>query len=320
MKGQGTAIALLSEQLDMRYLIESVKHYFPNADIYLKDVVNDTLPEDLDCIDIAICWQPPHGVLAQCRNIKLIQSIAAGIDHITADPNLPQKPLCRIIDSNMASGMAAYVCWAVTQHHRQIASILENSKQHEWIEPQVTPASQYTVGIAGLGMLGLHCAKALSAIGYQVKGWSRHDKDDLPPYIRHFTGKDNLASFLDGCNALVCLLPLTDETENFLSGKVFNLLEKNAHVINVGRGKHLVEEDLITALDAGQLGYATLDAFIQEPLPKEHPFWAHKKIQVTPHIATRTHMSVIAHQTFQNYELLCRAQKPETMVDVSLGY
>jgi glyoxylate/hydroxypyruvate reductase A len=164
------------------------------------------------------------------------------------------------------------------------------------------------------------CAEALAAIGYRVRGWSRSAKEALPAGVEGFHGAAQLDQFLSGCETLVCLLPLTGETHGFLNAALFAKLPRGAHLINVGRGDHLVEADLRPALDAGQLSAATLDAFSQEPLPPEHPFWGDSRILVTPHIATRTDSLVIARQTLDNLASVRQGRRAANQVDLARGY
>jgi glyoxylate/hydroxypyruvate reductase A len=307
-------IALLSDVLDLQYLLPAFRQQCPGIDLRLGA---DLGP--LEQIDAAVCWYPPHGVLARLPQLKLVQSLAAGIDHIVADPQLPrQVPLCRIVDPQMATGMKAYVAWAVIAQQRRMQGYVESAAAGRWHEETMTSPAGHRVGIAGLGTLGMACAEALAAIGYQVRGWSRTAKS--APGIATFHGADQLDDFLAGCDTLICLLPLTPATCGFLGAGLFARLPRGAHLINVGRGEHLVESDLLAALDAGQLGAATLDAFIEEPLPPGHPFWAHPGILITPHIATRTDVAVIAQQTLANLASLNRGQRPETAVDLQRGY
>jgi glyoxylate/hydroxypyruvate reductase A len=155
----------------------------------------------------------------------------------------------------------------------------------------------HRVGIAGLGVLGTSVARALAGIGYAVRGWSRSPKADLPEGVEAFHGDAARADFLAGCDTLVCLLPLTDATRGVLDAALFAQLPRGAQLVNVGRGAHLVEADLLAALDDGHIASAVLDAFVQEPLPPDHPFWRHPRITVTPHVATRTRPEAIARQT-----------------------
>ena len=309
-------VALLSSAIHMQYLADAFEQAQPGIDVRLGDDLGA-----LEDIDVAVCWFPPHGRLAQFPNLQLVQSLAAGVDHILADPELPrQLPLCRIVDDTMAAGMKAYVSWAVVQHHRGMKAYVASSDAAEWEEQPVVSPRRHRVGIAGLGTLGMACAEALAAIGYQVRGWSRGPKEALPAGVAGFHGAAQLDEFLSGCDTLVCLLPLTTETHGFLDAGLFAKLPRGAHLINVGRGDHLVEADLQPALDAGQLSAATLDAFSQEPLPSDHPFWGDPRILVTPHIATRTDSLVIARQTLDNLASVRQGRRPANQVDLARGY
>jgi glyoxylate/hydroxypyruvate reductase A len=260
-------------------------------------------------------------VLAQLPRLRLVQSVGAGVDHIMADPHLPpQLPVCRIVDPQMAAGMRAYVAWAVIQQQRGLDRCMDNAAAHRWQDLPVVAPGSHRVGIAGLGTLGLACAEALRAIGYQVCGWSRNPRPDTASGVATYHGPGQLGSFLAGCDTLVCLLPLTPETRGFLCADVFARLPHGAHLINVGRGEHLVEADLLAALATGQLASATLDAFAQEPLPAAHPFWAHPGIVVTPHIATRTDIAVIAQQTLDNLAMIKRGLHPPNLIDRRRAY
>jgi len=309
-------IALLSGTVDLAFLVPAFQAACPGADLRL-------LPDlgALPAIEAAACWQAPPGLLATLPGLRLVQSLAAGIDHLTSDPALPQQvPLCRIVDPEMASGMAAYVVWAVVQHQRHMGRLLQQAGQQLWRVQPVQPAHQHRVGIAGLGMLGQTCARALLALGYSVRGWRRSAGDAVPDGVTLFHGDAQRADFLAGCDTLVNLLPLTDQTRSVLDAALFGQLPQGAHLVNVGRGEHLVEADLLGALASGQLGAATLDTFAQEPLPAGHPFWLHPQIIVTPHIATRTHPAVIVRQTLDNLAAVRAGRRPAAAVDLARGY
>lgn len=320
-QGPSPVVALLSTSFPLSGIARAFAEHFPQASVRIHDPEHDLSQlGNLADIDVAVCWEPPPGLLARMPKLRLIQALSAGVDHITTDPELPNVPICRIIDPHMASGMAAYVTWAVTHRHRLMDAYLASAARGQWQEQAIVAASQYRVGIAGLGVLGSHCASVLSAIGYQVRGWSRSPKPDLPEGVQGFAGDAALPTFLDGLDALICLLPLTNATKGFLNANVFAALARGAHVINVGRGEHLVEADLLAALQSGQLGYATLDAFAVEPLPGNSPLWHHPAILVTPHIATRTAPAVIAQQTRANDLALLRGEIPAAMIDRHRGY
>ena len=248
-------IALLSRVLDMRYLVPAFQALRPDIAWRTADDLGD--PAD---IDAAVCWLPPAGLLGALPNLRLIQSIGAGVDHIYADPAVPRHvPVCRVAEAGMAAGMSSYVAWAVINHHRHFPDYVRNHAQGCGESP-IVPPSEHRVAIAGLGRLGLAAARALAALGYRVSGWSRTPKPDLAEGITGYHGADGLPALLAQADTLVCLLPLTDETRGFLGAATFARLPRGAHVVNAGRGEHLDPTALLAALDSGQLSYATLDA------------------------------------------------------------
>lgn len=298
-------IALVSDQIAMDYLVPAFRARFPEADLRLADTQVQQLGA-LEDIDAVVCWSPPPGLLARMPRLSLVQSVGAGTDHITRDPGLPDVPVCRIVDPDMAAGMNAYVAWAVVHGQRHMGRYIESQRRAAWEESPIVPPGRHRVGIAGLGVLGQSAARALAAIGYAVRGWSRSPKDDLPAGCEAFHGDAARAEFLAGCDTLVCLLPLTEDTRGLLNAELFAQLPRGARLVNAGRGAHLVEDDLLAALESGQLASAVLDAFAEEPLPSGHPFWHHPRITVTPHIATRTGPEAIARQTHDNLARLRR--------------
>lgn len=309
-------VALLSRVLDMRYLVPAFQALRPDIAWRTADDLGD--PAE---IDAAVCWQPPAGLLATLPNLRLIQSIGAGVDHIYADPALPRHvPVCRVAEAGMTAGMSTYVAWAVINHHRHFRDYVRNSAQGLWRESPIVPPSEHRVAIAGLGRLGLAAAQALTALGYRVSGWSRTPKPDLPAGIIGHHGEDGLPALLAEADTLVCLLPLTDDTRGFLGAATFAQLPRGAHVINAGRGEHLDPAALLAALDSGQLSHATLDATPQEPLPPDHALWRHPGVLVTPHIATRTPAAAIARQTLDNLRTVLDGRRPDTCADAALGY
>lgn len=321
-----TVLALLSRSLCMDYLAPAVRSAFAQAgeavEIRFVDTERgiDGLPDGRE-VDVALCWEPQPGHWPRMPNVRLVHSVAAGVDHILEDPTLPADvPLARIRDPHMASAMAAYVTWAVTSGHRGMERYAAQQRSQTWVEHAVQPATQYPIGIAGMGTLGSHCARALAAIGYPVRGWSRSMPATPVAGCEHFAGDGQRGDFLQGLKALICLLPLTEQTRGALNADCFAQMAEGAHVINVGRGAHLIEGDLLAALDSGQLGLATLDAFNVEPLPANDRLWSHPRVRVTPHIATRTAPAVIAEQTVRHWLQVRAGETPLHAVDRANGY
>jgi glyoxylate/hydroxypyruvate reductase A len=275
----------------------------------------------LEEIEAVACWSPPPGVCASLPRLALIQSLGAGIDHLQSDPELPRGvTVCRIVDAGATNSMVSYVCWAVVHRQRRMDAVLQARADRHWLRSGVYAVDGHAVGIAGMGQLGSACATALNAMGYTVRGWGASAKNDVPRWMAHFHGSAQLHEFLGACDTLVCLLPLTEQTRGFLSASLFAKLPKGAHVVNVGRGAHLVDADLVAALESGHIAGATLDVFSEEPLPRAHPFWDHEQVLVTPHMATRASASEIARQTLLNLDSLRRGEVPVFAVDRDRGY
>lgn len=309
-------IALLSDTVSFDSLALAFERASPGVDLRSGSELGR-----LEDIEVAVCWYPPKGLLARLPKLQLVQSVAAGIDHLTDDPDLPRGvPLCRVVDGTMAAGMNAYVAWAVVNAQRHMPAYAADAARGLWREQPIVSPRRHRVGILGLGTLGMACAAVLASIGYAVRGYSNTAKTDLPAGVAGFHGELQLGEFLGGSDTLVNLLPLTPQTRGFLNAALFTRLPRGAHLVNVGRGAHLVEDDLIPALASGQLASATLDAVLQEPLPAEHAFWRHPQITVTPHIATRTDRHVIAEQTLANLATLRAGKRPELQVDLDRGY
>jgi glyoxylate/hydroxypyruvate reductase A len=239
-------------------------------------------------IDYAIVWNPEPGLLGSLPNLKLIFSLGAGVDHILRDQSLPKHvPIVRLVDPYMTDTMSEYVALSVLRLHRQDLDYLAQQRAQIWEERDQKRAAERPVGILGFGTLGQDAGKKLKALGFDVAGWSRSEKS--VPGFTTYAGPDGFDALLRRSEILVCLLPLTAETRGILNAAAFARLPSGAAIVNAGRGGHLVEEDLIPALDSGRLSGAVLDVFRKEPLPREHPFWQHPRIIVSPHIAAETH-------------------------------
>jgi glyoxylate/hydroxypyruvate reductase A len=267
---------------------------------------------------VALCWNPTPGSLGLYPDLRMIHSIAAGADQIFKDPSRPaQVPVCRIIDPDHRLGMVEYVMWGVLHYHRGFDQMLRNQSRAVWDRPGQRPAKQTRVGVMGLGELGRAVAAQLAALGFDTRGWARRPQQVTG--VSTYEG-DQMADFLTGLDILICLLPLTPETEGILGSQTFAQMAPDSVVINCGRGEHLRGEELLNALDSGQLRGALLDVFDEEPLPTEHPFWRHPKITLTPHIASSASYEVIAEQILHNLGRL-QAQLPlVNRVDSEQGY
>ena len=239
----------------------------------------------LDSIDYFVGFRPEPGFLKSLSKLKAVISLGAGVDGFLKDPTFPRHlPLVRSIDPNLAREMSEYVAMHVLILHRHQRFFDAAQAEHQWRQKMMTRGpAQTRIGILGIGAMGGLIAERLLAFEFQVSGWSRSRK--TVPGVKSFAGAEEFSSFLGQCDMLVCALPLTPDTKGILNAKNFAQMPKGAAVINVARGQHLIEDDLIAALDSGHLSAAVLDVFQTEPLPEDSPIWRHPKITATPHIA-----------------------------------
>ena len=267
-------------------------------------------------IDIAVLATPPAGLLARLKGVKLIQSLWMGVEKLLADPGLPQGvPLARLIDPGMVAAMSESVIAHVLDWHRHHYRYRAQQAERQWRRRKQYLAADRTVGILGLGTLGSDAASKLLALGFNVAGFSRRPKD--VPGVQCFT---ELASMLRIADALVCLLPLTPQTQGILNGRNLGLLKKHGCVINLARGAHLVMSDLLRALDSGHVAHAYLDVFDTEPLPASDPLWRHAGVTITPHSAALTEPRTAIAKIVENVERVRRGETPHHLVDFAAGY
>jgi len=274
---------------------------------------------DAGAIEFALVWAPPRGALKGYPNLKAIFSIGAGIDHLASDPDLPKDvPIVRMVEPGLSAGMVEFVVMSVLYHHRFMVEYAAQQRAKIWREIEQIPTSRRRVGILGLGVLGGAAAGKLREFGFDVAGWSRTAKKR--PGIATFHGPRGLSPFLKRSDILICLLPLTPETAGILNARTFAALPHGAALISIGRGGHVVEADLLAALDSGQVGAATLDVFQDEPLPPDSPFWTHERVIVTPHIASMTIAETAAAAVIANIRRIQAGKPPEHVVDLEQGY
>ncbi len=236
--------------------------------------------------DYAVVWAPPQQFLDEQPALKALFNIGAGVDALLKLQLSPSMPVVRLDDAGMAVQMAEYVCHTVIRHFREFDRYEEAMRQGEWAYRKPRLRSDFAVGVMGLGVLGLRVAQALAHFEFPVNGWSRSGK--AIDGVRCYNGAEGLNDFLSASRVLVNLLPLTPETENILNQDSLSRLQAGGYLVNVARGAHLVDEDLLALLDSDHLAGATLDVFRTEPLPAGHPFWQHPKITLTPHTSART--------------------------------
>lgn len=268
--------------------------------------------------DYAVVWAPPQAFLDEQPRLKALFNLGAGVDALTQLKVAPATQLVRLDDAGMSVQMAEYVVHALIRHFREFALYEQDVAQGKWSFRRPRLRQDFPVGIMGLGVLGQRVARAVQAFEFPVLGWSRSAKD--VPGVRCHAGAEQLSDFLAETRVLVCLLPLTAETEGILNRQTLAQLRPGGYLINVARGAHLVEEDLIPLLDNGHLAGATLDVFRQEPLPAGHPFWRHPKIAVTPHTAARTLRDESVAQIAAKITRLEHGESIAGIVDPMKGY
>ncbi|HEU5284009.1 MAG TPA: glyoxylate/hydroxypyruvate reductase A [Burkholderiales bacterium] len=270
-------------------------------------------------IDYALVWKPPPGMLASLPRLKAIVSLGAGVDHIFCDPQLPHGvPITRMLDAGLAAQMSEYALYGVLHFHRRMDRYAEQQRSGEWRQLPAVPPQQRTIGVLGLGVLGLDFARKAAALGFRVQGWSRSPRAIAGVETVH--GPAGFEPFLARSEALVNFLPLTRETEGILNARSFARMPRGAFLINIARGAHLVEPDLLAALDSGQLGGAMLDVFAREPLSADHTFWRHPRILVTPHIAGLAIAELMVEQVVDNIRRIERGEALLGLVDPERGY
>jgi glyoxylate/hydroxypyruvate reductase A len=263
-------------------------------------------------------------MLAGRADLRAIFNLGAGVDAILAlereQPGTlpPNAPLIRLEDTGMAPQMAEYVTHAVLRYLRRFDEYEALQRERRWQVLDPHPRDTFTVGVLGLGVLGAHVAQTVARFGMPVRGYSRSAKQ--VEGITTFAGEARFDAFLDGVKVLVNLLPHTPDTANVLNARTFSKLARGAYLINVARGAHLVEADLLDALASGQLAAATLDVFQEEPLPPDHPFWQEPRITVTPHMSALTLREESVAQIAQKMLALERGEAVGGVVNIERGY
>jgi glyoxylate/hydroxypyruvate reductase len=240
-----------------------------------------------DPADYAVVWAPPQQFFDEQTQLKGVFNIGAGVDALTTMKIPADVPFFRLEDAGMAAQMAEYVCHAVIRHFREFDAYEADEAASKWSYRKPLSRRDFPIGVMGLGVLGKRVAEALANFDFPVLGWSRSAKS--LDGVQCFAGQAEFNDFLAATRVLVCMLPLTPETENIIRRDTLARLQPRAYVINVARGHHVVDEDLIALIDSGHVAGAALDVFREEPLPAAHAFWKHPKIRVTPHMSARTY-------------------------------
>lgn len=271
--------------------------------------------------DAAVVANPAPGALSGLEGLRLIQSLWAGVDRLVADPSMPDHvPLARMVDPSMTAAMVQSALWAVTALHRGFFGYAQQQRQALWRQGPQRRSEAVALLVLGLGTMGAAVGAALLAQGYPVAAWRRHEAASAPPGVKVFQGMSSLPHALAQAHIVINLLPLTPETQGIINAKLLGDMQRGAALVNFGRGAHVVEADLLAALDSGQLSHAVLDVFAQEPLPEEHPFWRHPRVTVLPHVAALTDLHTAAAVVADNLERLRDGRPLLHLVDRQRGY
>jgi glyoxylate/hydroxypyruvate reductase A len=269
-------------------------------------------------IEYLAFMHPDFDTLPAFPNLKAMFSRAAGVDDIVRHPRLPKVPLGKIEPPGGDPMMTEYVVMHVLRLHRDMPGYQAAQARREWLRVPIARPEQRRVGFLGFGMMAKAPALVLKSLGFEVSAWVRSPRPSAEVPIFH--GADQLEPFLNQTDIAVCLLPLTAETEGIFNARTFAMMPKGAMLVNVGRGRHVVDQDLIAALDSGQLSYAALDALWPEPLPPESPLWLHPKVTVMPHIAQRPTVAQLTTEIVANIKSLRAGGRLLEEIDLARGY
>jgi glyoxylate/hydroxypyruvate reductase A len=302
----------------------------PNRDMQPWEKALHSVDSDLDIeiwpdvadpkrIQFAVTWRHPAHVLKKYPNLQAVSSMGAGVDHILQDDTVPEHlTISRVVSPSLGQQMKEYVFNTVLNYQRNTFSYLRQKHEGTWEKHRNRSPEDIPVGLMGLGALGRPIARQLAGFGYTVSGWANSQKEIEG--VQTFAGQKELDTFLSQTAVLICLLPLTPETQGILDLDLLKKLKRPGYLINVARGEHLVEEDLIYALDKEWLDGACLDVFTEEPLPEKHAFWNRPNIMITPHISSITPAEDIAPQIVENYKRLLSGMELLHEVDKEKGY
>ncbi|AZE99335.1 D-3-phosphoglycerate dehydrogenase [Pseudomonas orientalis] len=269
-------------------------------------------------IDYLAAWQAPNDVQRLLPSLKVLFALSAGVDQLDLSRLPPELPVVRLLDPGITRGMCEYASWAVLSLHRDMLRYRQQQTARCWQAHLLQPAVSRRVGVMGLGAQARQILATLAPLGFALSGWARsaHQVAGVDCYA----GEAQLPAFLSQCDILLCVLPLTEQTQGILNQRLFDQLPRGAALINMGRGGHLVEADLLDALGSGQLSGAVLDVLQQEPAPQAHPFWDHPQIVLTPHIAAMTQPASAFGVLLENIRRFERGEPMVGEIDRHKGY
>jgi glyoxylate/hydroxypyruvate reductase len=307
---------LLSSTLDLRA-------YYGDVLAPLSSRLTFVTPEEAsapEAVELALAWRPAPGAFAPYPNLKAVCSIAAGVDSILACRDLPAHvAVARVIDPQQGALMSAFVLWHVLWHLRRFDKYLAQQRQGVWERGVQRVPADLPVAILGFGQIGRRVAADLAALGFPVLAWTRSSRETMAG-VRVFNGAAGLDAMLPQAELVINLLPLTEETRGLLARPFFARMKRGGYLVQLGRGEHLVESDLLAALADGTLSGASLDVFATEPLPPEHPFWTHPQIVMTPHDASYARPAETVRTLAETAADIAAGKRPRDAIDRARGY
>jgi glyoxylate/hydroxypyruvate reductase A len=311
----------------MALLIVDLDKYIGNAKAW-RDTFEDQMPEieiriwpdagELADVEYLAFMRPNFDILPRFPNLKAMFSRSAGVEAFIHHPKLPKVPLGKVEPPGGDPMMTEYVIMHVLRFHRDMPGYQAAQANREWRRTRIVRPEERRVGFLGYGMMAKPPALVLKSLGFKVSAWVRSPREAAEVPIFH--GRDQLEPFLNQTDIAVCLLPLTSETEGIFCARTFAMMPKGAMLINVGRGKHVVFEDLIRALESGQLSYTALDALWPEPLPSDSPLWLHPKVTVMPHVARRPTVAQLVMEIAANIRSVEAGGRLLQEIDMTLEY
>ncbi|MBV6644096.1 MAG: glyoxylate/hydroxypyruvate reductase A [Cyclobacteriaceae bacterium] len=305
------ALVIDSRIKDLNPWVEEFRKYLPDQEVL-------TWPtDDVEHIDVAVTWYHHRELFTSLPNLKMIASLGAGVDHIVEDASIPDDVyVTRVIHESISWSMSNYCIAAILYHQRRFDKYLLDKQNVVW-DQQHPPERDISVGIVGFGVLGQDLGRKLRQLDFEVHGLSMTKKeiDGISTYTF-----DQMGDFLQRVNVIVGLLPMTPQTKDFFKKDFFDQVTQGSFFINVGRGAQQVDEDILSALNSGQLSGAFLDVFPREPLPGDSGLWGHPRVMITPHIACITKIDIAVPQIVENYNRIGRGEIPLHLADVSRGY
>ena len=276
-------------------------------------------PVDAAAVDVAIVANPPPGALQGLPRLAFVQSLWAGVDRLLGDATVPPAlPIARMVDPAMNAAMAETALWATLSLHRGFFAYAARQRAGQWRAHAQRRADEIAVAVLGLGQMGRTAALRIAGQGYRVTGWSRGPAAVEGLHTVH--GDGALEAVLRGADVVVNLLPLTDTTRGLFDARRLAWLKPTAGLVNLAPGAHVVDADLLAALDAGALRHAVLDVFTTEPLPAGHRYWAHPRVTLLPHAAALTDARSAAAVAAENVRRFRRGEPPQFLVDRARGY